>query len=122
MNNIISQVTPLTRGILWFPKEHLDAASPTYQALDYLLDGLLTSTLGSGQAPSSQVLVGSSFNLPIYVFIGTDFKPAELDSYLKLVKPQLLADHDLLVIDDAEVFQSFRTKLPKDMVPQFRLL
>jgi hypothetical protein len=118
MNNIISQVTPLTRGVLWFPGSNLVPDSDSYKALDYLLDGLITSSLNASESWDSRVIVGRSFNSSLYVLIVREFNNAEFDSFIRLIKPQLRSDNDLLVIDEAEVFQNIRTKVPKDISSQ----
>jgi hypothetical protein len=122
MNDIVAQVTPLTRGVLWFPAGAIAAQSPTFQALDYLLDGLLTSSLSTTEASSSRTIIGKSFNNDLYVFVAQEVRNNEFDSFLRLVRPQLKSDNDLIVIDEAEIFSKLRNQIPKDLGPQFRML
>lgn len=112
MNDLIKEVTPLTRGIIWLLKEEASTKNPHYEAVDYLLDGLLTANLRTSQEVSSRVVVGQNFNHSLYVLIAKDIKQNELDSYLTLLK-DLGPENDILVIDEQNGFDKLRSAVGK---------
>jgi hypothetical protein len=112
MNSLTTQVSPRTRGILWFCAEDLDPRSSAYQGVDYLLDGLLTTSMAM-EDWTSKLIVGESFSFPLYVFVARTLRESEFTSFLKLVAPLMESENDLLVS---------RKWIPKDLVPKFRLL
>lgn len=121
MNDIIAKVTPLTKGIIWLPKEDdLYPAGPVYKALDYLLDGLLTA--GQPAPGKSRVIISQSFNQPLYVFIVKELIREEYDSFLQLLKKDLTEANNILVIDEAEAFPGLQKMTPSEIRSQLQQL
>lgn len=112
MNEIIKEVTPLTRGIIWLAKDEKDTKSSHYKEIDYLLDGLLTANLNAGSEFTSRVIVGQNFNTSLYVLIVKEIKANELDSYLSLLK-DLTPENDILVIDEKNSYDKLKSAVGK---------
>lgn len=122
MSNLISSVTPQTAGILWLRPIEVSTTTPEYQAIDYLLDGLLTATSSSVIDSGSKVIIGKNFNRSLTVFIVTDeTKPQEFESFFSLIKKDLKADDRILVVDDMNSYEKLRPKIPKDLLTHFHL-
>jgi hypothetical protein len=100
MNELRRVVTPLTAGIIWFVKDETKLSNPHYKEIDYLLDGLLTANLKASTVTTSRVIVGQNFNKPLYVMILKEPKREEIESYVALFKKDLVAESDILVIDE----------------------
>lgn len=113
MSNLINQVTPLTRGIIWLAKDESDELNPLYQQIDYLLDGLLTSHLKTSQNVSSRVIVGKNFNKSFFVMIIREAKRQELESFLSLFQKELLPEDDVIVIDESQSFERIKSDVKK---------
>lgn len=112
MNEIIKEVTPLTRGIIWLAKDEKDSKSSHYKEIDYLLDGLLTANLNAGSEFSSRVIVGQNFNTSLYVLIAKELKANEIDSYASLLK-DLGPENDILVIDEVSGLDKLKSAIGK---------
>lgn len=108
MSELIKAVTPFTRGILWFVKDHFESQSKYYEEVDYLLDGLLTANLVISHPAQSRVILGNSFNNSIYVFIVNEAKMSEIQSFISLVQKDLGPENDIIVIDEASRFENFK--------------
>lgn len=108
MNDLISQVTPLTTGIVWFVKDETQVTNPHYKEIDYLLDGLLTANLKIAAISSSRVIVGKSFNRPLYVFIVKEAKASEIESFISLFRRELTAENDILVVDEVDKMKDLK--------------
>ncbi len=102
MTDLLSRVTPRTCGLIWFPKDEIDTVNPFYQAVDYLLDGMLTSHLASHPELSSRIIVGENFGRPFYVMIVRKLVAAEVEGLQTLLKGELKDDSDILVIDETD--------------------
>ena len=89
MNELIKQVTPLTTGIIWFVSGEPTPEHPLYSSMDYLLDGLLTANIKSNPAHHSRVIVSESFHKRLYVFIASEAKPREVESFFSLFERDL---------------------------------
>ena len=113
MSNLINQVTPLTRGIIWLSRDESDEGNPLYQQIDYLLDGLLTSNLKTSHNVSSRVIVGKNFDKSFFVMIIREPKRQELESFLSLFQKELLPEDDVIVIDESQSFDSIKSDLKK---------
>ena len=61
MTDLLAQVTPLTKGILWFAANEIGVQQRFYKDIDYLLNGLLTATKNSSPDFKSLVLIGENF-------------------------------------------------------------
>ena len=113
MSNLINQVTPLTRGIIWLAKDESEEINPLYQQIDYLLDGLLTSNLKTSHNVSSRVIVGKNFDKSFFVMIIREPKRQELESFLSLFQKELLPEDDIIVIDESQSFERIKSDLKK---------
>ena len=111
MNDLIRQVTPLTRAIIWIMKDECGNSNPHYSQVDYLLDGLLTANLRASEDLSSRVIIGQNFNRPLYVFIVKDFVSSEIASFVTLVQNDLGPENDILVIDEPSCFSRLKEGL-----------
>lgn len=120
MSDLIQEVTPLTRGIIWLLKDEPGTDNSYYRDVDYLLDGLLTSNLEVTKNVSSRVIVGSNFNESLYVMVVYQLKDKELNSYLSLLK-DLSSENDILVIDEANKYEDLRKSVGK-LSSHFRLI
>lgn len=122
MNDLIQEVTPLTKAIVWLRPETISAQDPHYKALDYLLDGLLTATL-KDSATSTSLLVGKNFNKKIYVFATMkDPKKTELESFFSLLEKDMGAEDKILVVDDVEGREGFLRLIPGKLLPHFHVI
>ena len=120
MSNFSNQVTPLTRGLLWLVEE-VTPGNSHYSEIDYLLDGLLTASLDSIKNSSAQLIVGESFGSPFYVMIVKTFREAEILSFLQLIKKDLGAESNIIVIDEKGSFETVRPFL-KELIPYFKMI
>jgi hypothetical protein len=112
MSDLRRMVTPLTRGIIWAPRNSHDATSAVYQEIDYLLDGLLTANLRTDEIPkSTRVLLGNNFGNLIYVLLVNDLEKTEIGSFISLLKPSLLPGNDVLVIDEKKYLPQLQKEL-----------
>lgn len=110
MSDIIQEVTPLTRGIIWLVNSQPNVHNPYFKDIDYLLDGLLTECNKIPNDFSSQVIMGHNFNEPLYVIIVNKLNRSELDSYLSLFK-NLNSENDILVLDEVKGIEKLRSML-----------
>ena len=85
MTNILSQVTPLTKGLLWLTTTPVSVDKSFYKDVDYLLNGLLTATLKKSEATGSHVLITENFGQSFYVIVGNEASDAELKNYFELL-------------------------------------
>lgn len=111
MNDLIKQITPLTRAIIWIVKDECQPSHPFYAEIDYLLDGVLTANLKTNKELTSRVIVGKNFNKPIYVMIVKDMKSNELQSFATLVKQDLKDENDIIVLDEAHGLEKLKQEL-----------
>lgn len=121
MSELQRNVTPLTRGIIWFVEDEGDLNNPFYAEIDYLLDGLLTQNLQHSGSVSSRVIVGKNFNKSFYLMIVKERRREEIESFLSLFKNDLLAEEDILVIDQAVLFAQIKTDF-KEISSHLRFL
>ena len=122
MNDLIQEVTPLTKAIVWLRPETLSAQDTHYRSLDYLLDGLLTATLKDNANPSS-LLLGKNFNKKIYVFATMkDPKKSELESFFTLLEKDMGAEDRILIVDDVEGRENFLRLIPGKLLPHFHVI
>lgn len=111
MNNLLNQVSPLTRGIIWLTEKEQNFQSPVYKDIDYLLDGLLTANLETVENVKSRVIVGGNFNKSFFVLVASEINPAEVQSYLSLFSNDLISENDILVIDEINKFEALKPHL-----------
>ena len=115
MTDIISQVTPLTRSIIWLVSGDLKPSSNSYKAVDYLLNGLLTASLNANPKLSSRLIVSESFGAPLNVFVIHEFHANEYGSFLKLIEKDLTAETSVLVIDETDSYQTLVKNTPANI-------
>ncbi len=121
MSDLIQEVTPLTKGIVWLRPEELSAKDVHYQAIDYLLNGLLTATLKNNSTQSS-LLMGQNFNRKIYVFATQkEVKKNELASFFSLLEKDLNAEDKILIVDDVEGREAFLKCIPEKLRSHFHV-
>ncbi len=121
MNDLIQEVTPLTKAIVWLRPETLSSQDQHYKAIDYLLDGLLTATLKENNSPSF-LLVGKSFNRQLFVFAIRESNQKDLNSFLSLVEKDMKAEDRILVVDDTEGREKFLKLVPQKIMSHFHVL
>lgn len=114
MTDLLNQVTPLTKGIIWLPDGSLETSRRFYREIDYLLNGLLTATLKQS-VETSQVLVGENFGESFFVFVGLKTNAKELTNFLDLIKTQLAAETNLLLIDETNSFSQLKSSVPTEV-------
>jgi hypothetical protein len=108
MSELLSEVTPLTTGIVWLLDEKTYSGQAHFPVVDYLLNGLLTSYLQKSTFKSSQVFISSNYSKDLYVFVIKDLVEAEINSFINLVQVSMGADNHILVIDDQRNFENLR--------------
>jgi hypothetical protein len=111
MIDLLAQVTPLTKGIIWITNGDITTQQKYYKDIDYLLNGLLTATLNSS-ATKTHVLVSENFGNSFYVFAG-NVQKQELTSFLELVKPHLKDENTLVLIDENDAFKDLKKGIPE---------
>ena len=120
MTDLLAQVTPLTKGIIWITSEEMGVQQRFYKEIDYLLNGLLTATLNS--APStSHVLLSENFGRNFYVFVG-NIEEKSLKNFLELVKPHLSDENKVLLIDDKDTFKNLKKFVPAGIQNKIQLI
>lgn len=122
MSDLIREVTPLTKGIVWLRPEELSSQAEHYKAIDYLLNGLLTATVKNNTNQTS-LLMGQNFNKKIFVFTTLkDIKKNELTSFLSLLEKDLGSEDRILIVDDVEGREAFLEHVPKKLLPHFHVI
>ncbi len=122
MSDLIREVTPLTKGIVWLRPEELSSQSEHYKAIDYLLNGLLTATVKNNSNQSS-LLMGQNFNRKIFVFTTMkDVKKNELASFFSLLEKDLAAEDKILFVDDIDGREVFLKLIPQKLIPHIQFL
>ena len=118
MNKVVGLAGPATLAIVSLHSEGLAPGTATYKALDYLLDGLLTS---SGQLTSNQVLVGRNFGNPLFVYLAQGVDRKQWMSFVELLKKDVRAESEILVIDEVQGFEDLKKMTPPDLHARFRV-
>ncbi len=119
MNDLVRAVTPLTRGIIWLRSAPLKSTDETYRSVDYLLDGLLTSSLNEN-APAG-LLIGKNFNRNFYVLrTGADFSSAEVKNFLSLIEKEFKGEDRLLIVDEDQSAGKLMQAIPKNLHSRFQ--
>lgn len=109
MTNLLSQVTPLTKGLLWFTNGIPSPEKSYYKDVDYLLNGLLTATLRSSSASGPHVLMSENFGQAFFVIVGNKVSDSEFSSYFNLISPLLAGEGHILLIDENGEFEKIPT-------------
>jgi hypothetical protein len=121
MSEIISKVTPLSRGLIWLAS-HITPSSETYKAIDYLANGLLTATLSQTRNFETLVIHAQNYHFPLHIFVVRELKETEFESYLSLLKPNLLSENNILVIDERDGLGELLKSSPKDIQSHYQIL
>ena len=121
MTDLLAQVTPLTKGIIWLTSGSISAQKKFYKEIDYLLNGLLTATLAS-QPDFSHVLVSENFGQTFYVFAGSNAQAKDIESFLELIKSQLEAENNVLLIDEKDSFNGLRKSIPIELQNKIQVI
>jgi hypothetical protein len=122
MNDLLSQIHPLTRGIIWLCQDPKVSKSSTYKDVDYLLNGLMTAKLAENSFSGSQVFVSENFGEPFFVMITSEINSADMRSFLALLAPQLSGEKEMVVIDELDLFTKMVNIAPKEINAKFRPL
>lgn len=105
MNKLISKVSPLTKAIIWLTAKPIDSTSKNYKAIDYLLNGLLTSSINANPDISSRVLIGEQFGEELHIYIAHEVLSSEFKHFLKLIENKITTECNILFIDDLSLFE-----------------
>ncbi len=111
MSNLLKQVTPLTRGIIWFPKVDFLNTNPNYGDIDYLLDGLLTANLNQSLNFTSKLIIGRNFKSPFYVMVIQEVRESEIQSFVSLIKKDLHPGTDVAIVDEMNKFHLIKNEV-----------
>ncbi len=122
MTSLLSQVTPLTKGLLWLSSGEVSLETPYYKDVDYLLNGLLTATLKASGADGGHVLLSENFGHPFYVLVAKDFSEKEIASFFELIKSQLNEESNILLIDEMEAFAKVQQIAPKGVKSKINIV
>lgn len=112
MNNLISKISPLTKAIIWLAPAPLNNEGTSYKAIDYLLNGLLTSSLNANEDLNSRLLLGDHFSDKIFVFITHNLNPSDLNHFVTLIGPVMTSENNVLLIDELNKFEELSKILP----------
>lgn len=112
MSDLLSLVTPDCRGIIWFTKKPINFDSKKYKDIDYLANGLLTSTLTNLDQSPSRMVVSESFGKSFFIFLVQEINSKELESFVSYVSAQLKGEDNLLLIDETGESRDFLKTLP----------
>ncbi|HLT22481.1 MAG TPA: hypothetical protein VKZ84_03525 [Bacteriovoracaceae bacterium] len=110
MNKLISKVTPLTKAIIWLASKPLDPQSKNYQAIDYLLNGLLTSSRNVNSELISRTLIGEQFGGQLHIFVAHE-PTLEFKHFIHLIEDKLTTENNILVIDELNAFEEINKYL-----------
>ncbi len=113
MSNLLSSVTPQTRGLLWFTKDAVTAEKTYYKDVDYLLNGLLTATYKTSESKGSHVLISENFGNTLYVLVGSSLTEKEISNFFELLKPQMKEENNILMIDEGDSFGKVQKLAPE---------
>ena len=123
MTDILSEVTPLTRGLIWLRHEEVISSSSIYKWIDYLLDGLLTATINANKNPPMGLLVGKNFGKDFYVFLSHhELGQKELTSFYNLISPLMTTEEDILIVDETDSYQKLLKLTPDEIRKRFRII
>ena len=122
MTNILSQVTPLTKGLLWLTSSPVSVDKSFYKDVDYLLNGLLTATLKKSEATGSHVLITENFGQSFYVIVGNEATDGELKNYFELLKPVMKDDSNILLIDESGSFAKLQKLAPESIKSKIQVI
>lgn len=111
MNKLISKVSPLTKAIIWLAQKPIEPQSESYRAIDYLLNGLLTSSINANPELSSRVLIAEQFGETLHVFIAHKAASSEFTHFTKLIEDNITSENNILLIDEISSFEEMSKNL-----------
>ncbi len=114
MNDLLNKIGHLSAGIIWITKNLDPINNPYYAKIDYLLNGLLTSTLNEIPVSKSRLLFTDHFHDKLAIFVCHEFNEEEYLSFLQLISKDLLNQKHILVIDEEKFFPRLLEFTPKD--------
>lgn len=120
--SLLSQITPQTRGLLWFTSRPMSSELGHYKEVDYLLNGLLTSTLATSGSKPCHVLVGENFGQLFYVITSDSMPETEIRSFFELIKPQMNEGTHLLLIDENQSFAKIQKIAPAELRSRIQVI
>ena len=115
MNNLISKISPLTKAIIWLAPAPLNAETASYHAVDYLLNGLLTSSLNANAQLNSRLLLGDHFSDKLFVFITHNLNASDINHFVGLIGPVMNSENNILLIDELNKFEELSKNLPTNI-------
>jgi len=121
MNNLLKQITPNTKGVIWISPDIHDVDSFYFKTMDYLLNGLYSSTRISNPEASDLTLVGESFGKPIYIYAAKEFKNDSLKNFFSLFDQSLTDDQKIIWISENQTLEGIYDKLSKDFTSKITL-
>lgn len=121
MSKLIENVTPLTRGIIWLTKSVDNQSGVHYSSIDYLLNGLLTSSLKDAEGKDHHIFMGNSFGQSLYILMTTKVDSKQIDNLMTLLRPELKPETDILVVDEIDGMGTLQKSAPEDLVQKLKL-
>lgn len=121
MSDLIKEVTPLTRALIWLMPSEVSPTQARYKEIDYLVDGLLTATF-THSPQTSHLLMGKSFGRDLYVYCISDNSPKMMESYVSLMEKELGGEDRILIIDDRTEGPPVEKSFPKTLQPRISYL
>jgi hypothetical protein len=115
MDKFLRKVGPLTVGMIWISQKLSNQQSEHFKSLDYLLNGLLSQTLGSQTNENCHVLVSNNFHSNFMTFIFEEFDHEKYLSFLNLIKNELKPERSIIVVDEQKFFTTLLEKTPKEL-------
>lgn len=121
MNNLLKQITPNTKGVIWISPEIDDVQSYYFKTLDYLLNGLYSATKLANPEAKDHTFVGDSFGRSVYVYVAKEFKNDSLKNFFSLFDQSLTDDQRIIWISENQSLEGIYDKLPKDFTSKITL-
>lgn len=121
MSDLIKEVTPLTRALIWLMPADISPTHPRYKEIDYLVDGLLTATL-THSSQNSHLLMGKSFGRDFYVYCVSENSPKMMESYVAMMERELSGEDRILVVNDRTEGSELERSIPKSLHPRISYL
>lgn len=109
-HHLLSKVSPKTKLIFWITNKSLSPQLEGFKAADYLLNGLLTHTLGQNPVIENHLFVGEQFNRSLYIYFSNSLN-VNLSSIKDAIKPDFADDDIYIVWGDKDLNTEFMNKL-----------
>jgi hypothetical protein len=115
MTNLKQKVTPLTRGLIWTCTERIQPDLSNYRDIDYLVNGLITASLGQNPELECRVIISESFGEYFYLLMGKNITDKEFENFFNLIKTQLTGENHLLLVDENQSFERIQKLAPSEI-------